>query len=497
MTIQDKLYEKFQRQHEEYLSELYFEKRHKIIDSSAETVTKANILQYFGDKSRFNDTQAQWLLEKYTLHDLYSDWKGIYGRLEEANIEPYAVLKTAEGKFIDDYSYIFEEPTNNKAQDDEWRTYKAELQIPGEEYLHLEVFSADNDVEAVEYAYELCETAEEDVELMEVHELDENYDSIREIDFKDFDPSLRRFMDVDLFDFLGNIADKVLIHYRNDWNIDKEFLLKRAESPYPNDKHVAWHVCATSTHQLDERDVYIKDSGAFGYWTDYHQNDPDMFGFFIEITGHENGRVFGNVFEVGDYAKHAEHMWDTALPIDTVTIEYAESWGVNCGLTITVPRKEYDDDRQRLMCDSGDVVSIKMNPLEGKYSMADVLKTERAHRMGMPIGDTREYLKKLETKLFELRGEPLEHMIQLVPKDSDKNPPKAKPAKHVTQSIPAKQAAQDMPDKKPVPTKPQSFEEVMRAAQQKADNFNRQNAQNKGQGAVAKDKDKNNTEIGE
>jgi hypothetical protein len=36
------------------------------------------------------------------------------------------------------------------------------------------------------------------------------------------DSGPRRFMDVGLFDFLGKIADKVIIHHPNDWNIDKD-----------------------------------------------------------------------------------------------------------------------------------------------------------------------------------------------------------------------------------------------------------------------------------
>jgi|GEM_PF-3086980 len=369
------------------------------------------------------------------------------------------------------------------------RTYKAELKLPDQKDLHFEVFTAVDDVAAVKYAYELCMDWD-DVQLMEVHELDDNYDIIREIDLKNHDPSLRRFMDVDLFDFLGHISDKVLIHYRNDWNIDKEFLLKRAESSDPNDKRVAWHVCATSSHQLDERDVFIKESGAFGYWTDYHQNDPDMFGFFVEITGHENGKVYGNVFEVGEYIKHVERVRDIALPIDTVTLEYSESWGVNCGLTITVPRKEYDDDRHRLMCDSGNVISVKMNPFEKDITMADIMKTEQAHRMAMPKGNTQVYLQKLEEKLFAIRGEPLEHMIQLVPKNP-KEPVATSapnPNKPTAPTLPA------APDKKPVPNNPQGFEAFLKEAQAKADKFNAENAQNKVQQPT---NTKTNPEIGD
>ena len=462
MTIQGKLYEKLRLEYDSFIDGLQGLSPQQIAEVAHEIVSKENIVKFFKGNNQFDDSEAKWLHDNYSLNELCDDWIDNYGRLED--VEVYTIMKYAQG---------------SKSIDEEWRTYKAEINLPDMEYPHFEIFSAFDDVDAIKEAHELCGDRD-GVYLMELHEVDDNYDIIREIDFENFDPSLRRFMDVDLFDFLGHISDKVLIHYRNDWNIDKEWLLKRAESPNPDDKRIAWHVCATSTHQLNESDVFIKESGAFSYWTDYHQNDPDMFGFFVEITGHENGKVYGNVFEVGDYAKHAEHVWNTALPIDTVTLEYSESWGVNCGLTIAVPRKEYDDDRQRLMCDSGNVISIKMNPLEGNITMADVLKTERAHRMGMPIGDTQTYLKTLEAKLFEIRGEPLENMLQLVPSQNQEPSAPAKPSS---------------PSAKPTkPTKPLTFDEVIKQAQAKADDINRKNALNKGQQPAT---DKTKPEIGD
>ena len=190
-------------------------------------------------------------------------------------------------------------------------------------------------------------------------------------------------------------------------------------------------------------------------------------------------------------------MWNTALPIDTVTLEYSENGGVNCGLTITVPRKEYDDDRQRLMCDSGNVISIKMNPLEGNITMADVLKTEQAHRMGMPIGNTQAYLKTLEAKLFAIRGEPLENMLQLVPSQNQESSAPTEPVSHQAEET-HPSAKPSSPSAKPISptkqTKPLTFDEVIKQAQAKADDINRKNALNKGQQPAT---DKTKPEIGD
>lgn len=214
-----------------------------------------------------------------------------------------------------------------------------------------------------------------------------------------------RFMGVDLIDFLGNIADKTIIHYPGDWQADKAQLIKAAVSPNPEDKRLLWHCCSTGTHIKSERDVFVKDSGAFEYWTDYHQNDSDMFGYAIEVTGSDGQVVTGNVFEVGNYAEHAKSVCETALPLDNITLKYSDKWGVNAGKTITVSRREYDDERRKLMCDSGDVVGVRFNPAD-ENELNELLQCERRIRMSFPIGSMDAHLSKLTQKLAEIRTPP-------------------------------------------------------------------------------------------
>jgi hypothetical protein len=47
-------------------------------------------------------------------------------------------------------------------------------------------------------------------------------------------------MNVDIFDFLGKIAEETIIHYPNDWNIDKETLQLAAAFENPEDKRLVW-----------------------------------------------------------------------------------------------------------------------------------------------------------------------------------------------------------------------------------------------------------------
>jgi hypothetical protein len=253
------------------------------------------------------------------------------------------------------------------------------------------------------------------------------------------DESLRRFMHVDVFDFLGKVSGKTLVHYPNDWNIDKETLYEAASSDNRDDRRLVWHVCKTATHLNPERDVFVKGSGAYAYMTDYHQNDPDMLGYIIEVTGRDGkGAVIGNVFEVGDYAEYAKHIRETALPPDNVTLRYSDEWGVNAGKTITVSRGEYDEDRRRLMSESGNVIGVKFNPAS-ESQLRDVLRDERAKRMSYPLGSRQAHIKKVSAKIDAVRkaqeqeqSEPAQ-AAKLSPFDRSLNRGKAKTAEYKAQ----------------------------------------------------------------
>ena len=235
--------------------------------------------------------------------------------------------------------------------------------------------------------------------------------------------SLRRFMGVDLVDFLGRIAEKVIVHYPNDWKYDIDELKRYAQKQDFEDRRVVWHVCSTGTHLKPERNVFIRDSGDYDYMTDYHQNDPDMFGYYVEVTGTDGQRITGNVFEVGNYADFASHIRMTALPLDSVTVTYSDDWGVFAGKTVTFPRLEYDNDRHRVMSESGTVKGFQPNPKDER-ELSRILRDERVFRMSLPIGSMETHLKKVADKLAEAR-KPAE---ELPPEPTERPPADKKPS---------------------------------------------------------------------
>jgi len=130
-----------------------------------------------------------------------------------------------------------------------------------------------------------------------------------------------------------------------------------------------------------------------------------MFGYIVEVTGRSGQTVIGNVFEVGNYAEYAKHIRDTAEPLDSLTLFYTDDWGVNAGKAVTVSRREYDDDRHRLMSQSGNVKELVYHPKD-KVRLAGLITAERSRRMKFPHGSQELHLKKLDDKLAEIRKPP-------------------------------------------------------------------------------------------
>ena len=196
---------------------------------------------------------------------------------------------------------------------------------------------------------------------------------------------LRKFETTDLFASMRAIANQSIVYYPNDVNIDMEVLSKYVLGDDPEKKMLLWHVSTHGTHLLPERDVFVRDAGAFAYWTDYHR--PDMLAYAIEITGVGDDHVNANLYEL-NHGEHIAHVRDTALSAKTVTISYQD------GRDTTVSRREYDDDRHRLMSESGHVASVRFHP-EDESVLASILRREQRQREETPREIFKPHIKKL------------------------------------------------------------------------------------------------------
>ena len=217
------------------------------------------------------------------------------------------------------------------------------------------------------------------------------------------DKSLRRFMDIDVTDFLGKIAEKVIIHHPGDFDIDRNALFEAATSHNPDEQRLIWHVCSFGTHLNPECDVFIKDTDPHNCMTGYRQDDPDMFGYVVEVTGRIGQSVRGNVFEVGSYSEYAKHICDVAEPLESLTLIYErERDSTDSGKTANITRMEFDNDRNKLLNGENKLAALVYHPMD-KVRLAALLSGERSRRMSLPKGSQEEHLRKLTDKLAVIR----------------------------------------------------------------------------------------------
>ena len=211
------------------------------------------------------------------------------------------------------------------------------------------------------------------------------------------DAGLRRFMGVDLTEFLGRIAGLTIVSYPNEWQITKDELARAAQSDNPEGRRLMWHVCSVGCSIMTESEVYVKGSGDHARWTGYNQGDTQ--GYYVEVTGMSGGAVYGNVFEVGNYAEHARHIAEAALPCVSVTLVF------NNGDTLKADIGEYEKDRAFYHKLHGYPLADVYHHAADNLEMAGLLNTEHMGRMLLTCAEPHEHIQKLIDKRLETRGD--------------------------------------------------------------------------------------------
>ena len=214
--------------------------------------------------------------------------------------------------------------------------------------------------------------------------------------------NLHRYMDVDLFDFLGKISEKVLVGDadKENWNHAKETLIKAASRGDFEYRRIIIHIGDETLRLRNENEIYVKGSRAFEYEAEVQDFDKNTLVYAIEFTKREGNTIIGNVFEVGGFTEHAGRIRDMALPLDSVSLEYFDAWGAYAGKKITVSPELFSKNRERFLKGSGNVLSARFNPKD-EAALTAIMGQEHAVRMAYPIGSAEGHLNKLDDRLSE------------------------------------------------------------------------------------------------
>jgi hypothetical protein len=138
----------------------------------------------------------------------------------------------------------------------------------------------------------------------------------------------------------------------------------------------------------------------------YRHDDPDIFGFYIEVTDINNdGNVVGNVYEVGEYAEFAKHLRSVAEPLESITFIYSSEPGEKAGQTINVPIEEYNKNPRLYTAERYNVAEQVYHP-QDKTRLAGLISQERANREDLQVSLPLVLHLGVENKLKEVRKPP-------------------------------------------------------------------------------------------
>lgn len=201
---------------------------------------------------------------------------------------------------------------------------------------------------------------------------------------------LRKFLNVDVIASLRSILGQVNVHYRTDFDADKQVIQKAVRSEEPEKRNLVWLCRESGTHLHKERDVFIKDTASFNNIQFYHKDcqSEKAVLYSVEITGVKNGVVRGNLYE-RDRHQYAELAGRTASPFTNVTLTF------NSGEELRIPQEDFKYSNQSdLEYEHGKIMEVR-NEAEDESVVQGALQREHERRDNLPKGTISAHVQKL------------------------------------------------------------------------------------------------------
>ena len=166
---------------------------------------------------------------------------------------------------------------------------------------------------------------------------------------------MRKYENVDIIASLGAVMELNTEHYKSDFNYDMEMFMEAAQHPTKENTHLLWLSRHCGTECFRERDAYLKESQAHHTWTFHATTGDSILAYAVEITGLQDGKVMGNLFEL-DYRQHVTKLEQQALPIQEVSLKFED------GTEGRYSYEQYDHGIYGMVAEHGKVVSKHYEP---------------------------------------------------------------------------------------------------------------------------------------
>jgi hypothetical protein len=160
-------------------------------------------------------------------------------------------------------------------------------------------------------------------------------------------------------------------HYKSDFRYDIEMFQQAAAEPDGENNYLLWLSRPSGTECFKERETYIREQYAHTSWTYYADRTYDtILAYAVEITGAENGRVKGNLYEF-NYGEHVRQLKKDAVNAATITLKFEDA------LETEMPYSDFMRHTQRLQNEHGELIFYRAEP-KNPDELAELLEAVRA-----------------------------------------------------------------------------------------------------------------------
>lgn len=185
---------------------------------------------------------------------------------------------------------------------------------------------------------------------------------------------MRKYENVDVTAALGAVMEINTEHYKSDFQYDIEMFQKAAAEPDGNNNHLIWFSRQSGTECFFERNTHIKETSAYNT-CQYHAGTSDTIrAYAVEITGTEDGKVMGNLYEL-DYRKFAARLEKEAQPPVDVTLFRAD------GTQQQIPFAEYKNTGNMALQDKYGAIQRLRFEVADEGSLQQLMKQARGERL--------------------------------------------------------------------------------------------------------------------
>lgn len=163
---------------------------------------------------------------------------------------------------------------------------------------------------------------------------------------------MNKFENVDVIASLQAVMKQNTTHYQSDFQYDADLFRAAAKSADSMEKTFLWLSRPDGTYCERERDALLRDTAQHLEWSTYGGASETLLAFAVKIDGMERGKVKGSLYQL-DYAAHAGHLKEIALPRHHATLTFEDGAKRTCSL------QDYPGHQNAIMARYGKIAAVQ------------------------------------------------------------------------------------------------------------------------------------------